>query len=579
MAKRKNKKRKKHAPVKGSTVQHGASTSTADSTLVRPRFTVAMATYNRAHWVADSIHSVLSQSFVDFEYVIVDDGSTDDTAAVINAIQDARIKYIQKPVNEGRPATRNRVVAESCGEYILWMADDDRLAPGILARYDLALRNDPSIDVIYGNLAVFSESADAVESTYEPTDWVSNPRGFVGAKLSGSMLPDPGTATRLEIVQSLDYVYDLEFLRAQDYELWTRIAHTIKIHKVNEAVYFYRQHEESASFGDFVDTTYESKIIRAHRARHSGEVLAPDLDWRHQGIAHACLNLRIATALNQYRDGINAFRFCADIPNWHNEPMVLKEAITALCIQGQTQRALELIDRALANLPKLHEEFEQFRINVLQLVVFKTKTDGQLTLLDEAGLVESIRMVHEHWGWTYDLARVFGQMKQNTGQLNAAALAYAYAARLNLDDTACVSALEQLNAQVSLAPGKIDVASMRRRISESFVQLGGDLAPESSSQDTVLTILDLHHQSPDVLLAMLARQDVERFEIVGFYGPDMGFPSVQSIERVGDFRAQLKSVLNAVSGDWFVFAEPSMYLYQNWVSSILSDSHTADESI
>ena len=155
-----------------------------DSDAVRPRFTVAMATYNRAHWVADSIHSVLSQSFVDFEYVIVDDGSTDDTAVVIKSIQDPRIKYIQKSVNEGRPATRNRVVAESCGEYILWMADDDRLAPGILARYDLALRNDPTIDVIYGNLAVFSESADTVESTYEPTDWISNPRGFVGAKLS-----------------------------------------------------------------------------------------------------------------------------------------------------------------------------------------------------------------------------------------------------------------------------------------------------------------------------------------------------------------------------------------------------------
>ena len=84
-----------------------------------PRFTVAMATYNRAEWVGASIQSVLQQSFEDFEYVIVDDGSTDDTASVVRSFSDPRIKFVQKPVNEGRPATRNRVVAESTGEYIL----------------------------------------------------------------------------------------------------------------------------------------------------------------------------------------------------------------------------------------------------------------------------------------------------------------------------------------------------------------------------------------------------------------------------------------------------------------------------
>ena len=97
-----------------------------------PRFTVAMATYNRAEGWAPRIQSVLQQSFEDFEYVIVDDGST-DTASVVRSFSDPRIKFVQKPVNEGRPATRNRVVAESTGEYILWMADDDQLAPGILA--------------------------------------------------------------------------------------------------------------------------------------------------------------------------------------------------------------------------------------------------------------------------------------------------------------------------------------------------------------------------------------------------------------------------------------------------------------
>ena len=210
------KKRKKKSGRQ--TVQTGSDVQ-ATPNETRPRFTIGMATYNRAQWLAPAIESVLSQSFTDFEYVIVDDGSTDNTAEVVAGYQDPRIRYFQKPINEGRPATRNRVVAESSGAYILWMADDDRLAPGILARYHQALLDDPNIDVLYGNLAVFSEEFDQSESAYEPVDWSTRPLDFVGAKLTGSVLPDPGTATRLSVVKEEAGPYDLEFLRAQDLSL------------------------------------------------------------------------------------------------------------------------------------------------------------------------------------------------------------------------------------------------------------------------------------------------------------------------------------------------------------------------
>ena len=90
------KKRKKKSGRQ--TVQTGSDVQVTPNE-TRPRFTIGMATYNRAQWLAPAIESVLSQSYTDFEYVIVDDGSTDNTAEVVAGYQDPRIRYFQKPIN------------------------------------------------------------------------------------------------------------------------------------------------------------------------------------------------------------------------------------------------------------------------------------------------------------------------------------------------------------------------------------------------------------------------------------------------------------------------------------------------
>jgi hypothetical protein len=207
------------------------------------------------------------------------------------------------------------------------------------------------------------------------------------------------------------------------------------------------------------------------------------------------------------------------------------------------------------------------------------QTKTQFTQGVDESCIESIQKAYDVWGWTYDLVRVFAHIKAVSGALKDAALAYAYAGRLNLDETECTQALEALAPSVSLAPGKLDLLAMRRRVSESFVDLSEVQDGGVGDSSAILTILDFSGTCPEPLCERLKSQDTDRIQLVGFYDSDGGYPWVKAIERPQRFRAQLESLLESVSGDWFVFAEPSMDLYPTWASNILSYAETGEVSV
>ena len=84
--------------------------------LKEPTVNVIIPTYNRAHLITRSIKSVLEQTYQDFEIIIVDDYSTDDTEYVIKRFRDPRIKYVKNDTNKGAGAARNKGVKCSVGE-------------------------------------------------------------------------------------------------------------------------------------------------------------------------------------------------------------------------------------------------------------------------------------------------------------------------------------------------------------------------------------------------------------------------------------------------------------------------------
>ena len=104
-----------------------------------PFFSIVIPTYNRAGFIGATLDSVLAQEYPDFEVLVVDDGSKDNTAEVVGGYSDPRIQYLPKE-NAERGAARNYGLAQAQGEYVLFLDSDDLFHPGHLVTLHAAIR-------------------------------------------------------------------------------------------------------------------------------------------------------------------------------------------------------------------------------------------------------------------------------------------------------------------------------------------------------------------------------------------------------------------------------------------------------
>ena len=116
--------------------------------MTAPLVSVLIPTFNRAHYVGDAVHSALSQTLTDIEVVVVDDGSSDDTAGRLAIVADPRLRVIRHDRNRGIPATRNTALSAATGRYIAWLDSDDIARPHRLAEQVSFLDNNPAVAMV-----------------------------------------------------------------------------------------------------------------------------------------------------------------------------------------------------------------------------------------------------------------------------------------------------------------------------------------------------------------------------------------------------------------------------------------------
>lgn len=204
-----------------------------------PLVSVIIPCYNQAHFLPETIESVLRQTYSRFEIIVVDDGSSDDTSRIAASYKEVRAV---RQENQGVAQARNRGLRESSGECVVFLDSDDRLRPRALAAGLEALRRAPDAAFSYG-------SADLIAA--DGTFLAPSRRRTVEADLYASLL-------RENVMQTLGMMFRRDALDAtgdfgtgvdgtEDYDLWLRLARRYGASPCREVVADYRQHPASLS--------------------------------------------------------------------------------------------------------------------------------------------------------------------------------------------------------------------------------------------------------------------------------------------------------------------------------------------
>ncbi len=127
-----------------------------------PTFSVVIPAYMSDRYLGEAIQSVLDQTFSDFEVIVVNDASPDNTTAVVADFKDPRIKYIVHPENRGLPATRNTAIRASSGKYIALLDADDVFHPDKLQAHYEFLEKNPNIGVTYNSRFDLGDSTQLI---------------------------------------------------------------------------------------------------------------------------------------------------------------------------------------------------------------------------------------------------------------------------------------------------------------------------------------------------------------------------------------------------------------------------------
>jgi glycosyltransferase involved in cell wall biosynthesis len=245
-----------------------------------PRVSVVIPTYNSARFLREAIQSVLNQTYSDFEVVIIDDGSTDDTESVVRSFGE-RVSYVKQP-NRGVSAARNQGIRDAKAEYVAFLDSDDIWLPNKLAEQIPLLEQDPELGLVYSDWAVVPEHGEAEPSFLKK---VPGSSGHVfEALLQWGFILTSGTVVRRACLDEVGY-FDETLSIAQDYDLWLRISYRWKVALVSKSLLIKRNWDGNLS-SNFLKTATErialfKKVLKDF----------PDITPRHRQLVRHQLSL------------------------------------------------------------------------------------------------------------------------------------------------------------------------------------------------------------------------------------------------------------------------------------------------
>ncbi len=240
-----------------------------------PKISIQMCTYNRAHFIKQAIDSVLFQTFQDWELIIVDDCSTDNTEEIISSYTDSRIRYIKNSENLGITKNRNKGLSLSTGEYVAVLDSDDYW----IDTNKLSLQNEfldlhKDHTLIGSNMIIVDEQGHTIKKVKYPSS------NFIikNLLLMKNLFCHSSVLYRKEDILNLGG-YDVGLAIWEDYDLWLKIGLKYKFANLHQYTTAYRKHNsQSNAMKIKVGKDTQALIIEKYKKSYNGYILAKTID-------------------------------------------------------------------------------------------------------------------------------------------------------------------------------------------------------------------------------------------------------------------------------------------------------------
>ena len=227
--------------------------------MTTPKISVCMPMFNASRYLRECIDSILAQTFTDFELLIADDGSTDNSVEIVESYTDPRIRLIRRP--HDYIATLNCLLSEARGEYIARMDADDVMLPTRLQLQVDYMDANPEVDVLGGSILNDDDTQTFIDE--RPNSRIITLKALV----EDNQINHPTVILRTKTIRELGLHYSQDYIYAEDYKLWSEfVRNGRKIVSLDIPAIYYRTHSEQISHqkATLQHQTYE-RIQRENR--------------------------------------------------------------------------------------------------------------------------------------------------------------------------------------------------------------------------------------------------------------------------------------------------------------------------
>ncbi len=231
----------------------------------RPKVSVCMPSYNHDQFIGEAIASIINQTFTDWELVISDDASPDNSVEIMRSYQQQypdKIRIIENTENGGPSINGNRAINAACGEYLAYLCSDDRMKPERLQTQVDYLDSHQDVGIVFTDVGVINQegidlNVDTLFSKSIDELWWQ--------LLGGNFLNAPSAMLRRSLYQDIGD-HNPGLLYVQDFDYWLRTLDKYKIDRLPQKLTEYRQHGSNLSMPDEEDSlpyagTYETVFV------------------------------------------------------------------------------------------------------------------------------------------------------------------------------------------------------------------------------------------------------------------------------------------------------------------------------